>query len=61
VRKRLMTAARALHDRIAPAPGQNPASFCVRSASVILPPGADWVEPAKKLVLVRPDQKLTLA
>lgn len=59
VRKRLITAARALVEENAPAPGQNPSAFCVRSGSVILPAGADWIEPAKKLVLVRPDQTLS--
>ena len=61
VRKRLLTAAKALRDRQAAPPGQNPQSFLVRSASIVLPPGADWVEPAKSVVLVRPGQTLSLA
>jgi hypothetical protein len=61
VRKRLMTAARALRERGAPAPGADrPASFLVRSASVVLSPGANWVEAARPLVAVRPGQTLTL-
>jgi hypothetical protein len=51
VRRRLLTAARALRDEGVPAPGRNPASFRVRSASVVLDPGASWVEGAmSKLV-----------
>jgi phenylpropionate dioxygenase-like ring-hydroxylating dioxygenase large terminal subunit len=61
VRKRLMTAARALRDHGTPAPGDAPGSFCVRSASVILEPGEDWVAAARPLVVVRPGQTLTLA
>jgi phthalate 4,5-dioxygenase len=61
VRRRLMTAARALRDRGEPAPGGDPRAFCVRSASLVLAPGADWVAAARPLVLVRDDQKLTLA
>ena len=61
VRRRLMTAARALRERGEPAPGGDARAFCVRSASVVLPPGADWVAAARPLVLVRHDQTLTLA
>ncbi|HEY7520050.1 MAG TPA: Rieske 2Fe-2S domain-containing protein [Methylomirabilota bacterium] len=61
VRRRLMTAARALRERGEPAPGGDPRSFCVRSASVVLPAGADWLAAARPLVLVRDDQTLTLA
>jgi hypothetical protein len=62
VRKRLMTAARALRERGAAAPGvDRPASFCVRSASIVLPAGTPWVDAVKPLVVVRPDQSLTLA
>ena len=44
VRRRLLSAARALRDRGATPPGlADPASFTVRSASTILPPGASWV------------------
>jgi hypothetical protein len=62
VRKRLLSAARALRDMGAAAPGvDRPGSFCVRSASVVLPAGAPWVEAVKPLVVIRPDQSLTLA
>ena len=60
VRKRLMSAARALRERGEPAPGGDPRSFCVRSASVVLSPGDDWVAAARPLVLVRDGQTLTL-
>jgi len=46
VRRRLMTAARALRDHRAIPPGRDPRSFHVRSASVVLPPGASWVDGA---------------
>jgi phthalate 4,5-dioxygenase oxygenase subunit len=61
VRRRLMTAARALRERGEPAPAGDPRAFCVRSASLVLAPGSDWVAAARPLVLVRDDQKLTLA
>ena len=61
VRRRLMTAARALRERGEPAPAADPRAFCVRSASLVLAPGSDWVAAARPLVLVRDDQKLTLA
>jgi phenylpropionate dioxygenase-like ring-hydroxylating dioxygenase large terminal subunit len=59
VRKRLLAAARALRDHGTPAPGGPASSFCVRSASIVLPDGADWVGPATALVLVDPDARLT--
>jgi phthalate 4,5-dioxygenase len=55
VRTRLMNAARALRDRGVPPPGLDPASLLVRSASMVLPSGADWVEAAKVVVFVRLD------
>jgi hypothetical protein len=61
VRRRLMTAARALRDGKTPPPGQDPRSFLVRSASIALAAGDDWVDAVKPLVLVRPEQTLTLA
>jgi hypothetical protein len=61
VRKRLVSAARALRDRDAVPPGQHAPAFRVRSASLVLPPGADWVEAAKPLILVGASQTLTLA
>jgi hypothetical protein len=61
VRKRLMNAARAFHERGEAAPGGDPRSFCVRSASVVLKPDEDWVAAARPLVLVRAGQTLTLA
>ena len=61
VRKRLMNGARALRERGTPAPGRDPESFHVRSASVVLPPGASWVEGAMPRVMVKPGRQLTLA
>ena len=61
VRRRLMTAARALREHGEPPPGGDPRSFCVRSASLVLAPDGDWVAAARPLVLVRDDQTLTLA
>ena len=61
VRRRLMNAARALRDQGAPAPGRDPQSFHVRSASVVLPAGASWVEGALSRVMARPGRQLTLA
>ena len=61
VRRRLMTAARALRERGEPAPGRDPRSFCVRSASLTLRAGEDWVAAARPLVLVRDGQTLTRA
>ena len=60
VRKRLMTAARALHERGATPPALDPAPYCVRSASALLPAGADWVAGARAAIVVRPDQTLTV-
>ena len=60
VRRRLMSAARALRDRGTPAPGRDPESFHVRSASVVLPPGASWVEGALPRVMAKPGRQLTL-
>jgi phthalate 4,5-dioxygenase oxygenase subunit len=60
VRKRLLTAAKALREDGTPAPGRNPASFRVRSASVILPPGANWVEGAMPKLVPTPGAHLTL-
>jgi len=60
VRKRLMTAARAPRGRGTPPSAVDPAAFCVRSASVILPAGASWVEAATPLIVVRPGQSLTV-
>jgi len=58
----LLAAARALRDHGARAPGVDvPASFCVRSASIVPPPGASWVEAITPLVVVRPEQPLSLA
>jgi hypothetical protein len=43
VRRRMMTAARALREHGTAAPGANPRSFLVRSASVVLAPGESWI------------------
>lgn len=61
VRRRLMNAARALRDRGTPAPGPDPQSFHVRSASVVLPPGTSWIEGAMPRVMAKPGRQLTLA
>jgi phthalate 4,5-dioxygenase oxygenase subunit len=61
VRRRLILAAQALREQEAPPPGQNPASFLVRSASVVLPADADWVQGAMPRIVVRPGQQLVLA
>ncbi|HVG80627.1 MAG TPA: Rieske 2Fe-2S domain-containing protein [Patescibacteria group bacterium] len=61
VRRRLMTAARALRDGGTLPPGRDPRSFLVRSASIALGAEEDWVDAVKPLVLVRPEQTLTLA
>jgi phthalate 4,5-dioxygenase oxygenase subunit len=60
VRKRLMNAARDLRDRDAAPPGRDPRCFLVRSASAVLPPGADWVEGAMARIVVHPGQPLTV-
>lgn len=53
VRTRLISAARALRDHRTAPPGLEPSLFLVRSASVVLPAGANWVEAAKALTVVR--------
>ena len=60
VRRRLIDAARALREQGTPPPGQDPGSFLVRSASVVVPPGADWVPAATPRIVVRPGQSLQL-
>jgi phenylpropionate dioxygenase-like ring-hydroxylating dioxygenase large terminal subunit len=42
-------------------PRENAASFCVRSAAVVLAPGEDWVEGAAPRIVVRPGQRLVRA
>jgi phenylpropionate dioxygenase-like ring-hydroxylating dioxygenase large terminal subunit len=59
VRKRLLDAARALREGGARAPGLD-ASYLVRSASALLPPGADWVEGARARLVIDPRRPLTL-
>ncbi len=61
VRRKLLGAARALRDHGTAPPGGDPASFCVRPASVVLAPGADWVEGATPRIIVRPGQQLVRA
>ena len=61
VRRLLMSAARALRERGTPPPGLNPASYLVRSASAVLPPGTSWVEGARDRIVVKPDRPLTFA
>jgi phenylpropionate dioxygenase-like ring-hydroxylating dioxygenase large terminal subunit len=60
VRRRLINAARALREQGTPPPGQDPGSFLVRSASVVVAPGADWVPAATPRIVVRPGQSLQL-
>jgi phthalate 4,5-dioxygenase len=57
-RRRLLEAARALHEKETPPPSVDPVSFCVRSAAVLLAPDADWVEAATPRIVVRPGQRL---
>jgi phenylpropionate dioxygenase-like ring-hydroxylating dioxygenase large terminal subunit len=58
VRRRLLNAARALRDHGAAPPGQDPASFFVRSTSVVVPAGTDWVPAATPRIVVRPGRSL---
>jgi phthalate 4,5-dioxygenase len=60
VRRRLMSAARALRDHGTPAPGRDPRSFHVRSTSVVLAPGANWIEGAMPRVMAESGRPLTL-
>ena len=59
VRRRLMSAARALREHGAAAPGRDPRSFHVRSASVVLPPGASWVDGALSRLMATSGRQLT--
>jgi nitrite reductase/ring-hydroxylating ferredoxin subunit len=59
VRRRLMNAARALRDHGAAAPGRDPRSFHVRSASVVLPAGASWVDGALSRLMATSGRQLT--
>ena len=59
VRRRLMNAARALREHGAAAPGRDPRSFHVRSASVVLPPGASWVDGALSRLMATSGRQLT--
>jgi phthalate 4,5-dioxygenase len=61
VRRRLLDAARTLRDRNTPPRDADPASFCVRSAAVVLAPGEDWVQGAEPRIVVRPGQQLIRA
>jgi hypothetical protein len=61
VRRRMITAARALRDHGTPAPGANPRSFLVRSASVVLAPGESWIEGGMARMVVKAGDQLTLA
>jgi len=60
VRRKLLNMAKALRD-LGNVPAEKPESFCVRSASVVLPPEASWVDGARARVLVKPGAHLTLA
>jgi phthalate 4,5-dioxygenase len=59
VRRRLMNAARALRDHGVAAPGRDPRSFHVRSASVVLPPGTSWVDGALSRLMATSGRQLT--
>jgi hypothetical protein len=61
VRRRLMTAARALRDQGTPAPAGDTRSFLVRSASVVLKPGESWFDGAMSRMVVTPGSHLTHA
>jgi phthalate 4,5-dioxygenase len=60
VRRKVLNMAKALRD-LGNVPAEKPESFCVRSASVVLPPEASWVDGARARVLVKPGAHLTLA
>jgi hypothetical protein len=54
-RRRLMEAARALHEEGIPPPGvDQPEAFAVRSAIVNLPKDQNWVEASREMVAARP-------
>jgi hypothetical protein len=54
-RRRLMEAARALHEEGVPPPGvDQPEAFAVRSAIVNLPKDQNWVEASREMVAARP-------
>jgi phenylpropionate dioxygenase-like ring-hydroxylating dioxygenase large terminal subunit len=57
VRKRLLDCAKKL-DEGKKISRENPASFCVRSAAVVIAPGEDWVAGAAPRIVVRPGQQL---
>jgi hypothetical protein len=61
VRRRMITAARALRDHGTAAPGANPRSFLVRSTSVVLAPGESWIEGGMARMVVKAGDQLTLA
>jgi hypothetical protein len=61
VRRRLMSAAKALREQGTAAPGRDPECFLVRSASVVLAPGESWVEGAMSRIVSRPGRRLTFA
>ena len=57
VRRRLLSAARALRDRAETPPGVDaPAAYRVRSAGVVLPRDVLWVEGAKERLVARPGE-----
>jgi hypothetical protein len=61
VRRRLMTAARALRDDARAAPAGDPRCFRVRSASIVLEPGEPWFDRAMPRMVVTPGAQLQLA
>ncbi len=61
VRKRLMSAARALREHAATPPGLDPSPFVLRTASAVLPPEADWVAAMKPMIHVPPSDSRRVA
>lgn len=59
VRRRLLELMKKMEKGAAPR--ENPASFCVRSAAVVLAPGEDWVAGAAPRIVVKPGQQLVRA
>jgi phenylpropionate dioxygenase-like ring-hydroxylating dioxygenase large terminal subunit len=61
VRKRLMTAARALRDQGTPPPAGDPRAFRVRSASIVLKPGENWFDAVMPRMVLTPGEHITVA
>jgi hypothetical protein len=61
VRRRVMNAARALRDRGETPPALEPHLCQVRSASLILPPEANWVDAAMEQMVIQPGHRFAYA